>query len=68
MKVAIVGATGETGRSVVNGLLESTTTFVCIATLLIILVHVDMTLGNNSADTPLFIEQARSPRSEGERH
>lgn len=30
MKVIIIGASGETGRSIVKGLLESTTQFVCI--------------------------------------
>jgi putative NADH-flavin reductase len=29
MKVAIVGATGATGGSIANGLLESDTQFVC---------------------------------------
>lgn len=31
MKVALVGATGETGQSIVNGLLDSATNFVSIA-------------------------------------
>lgn len=30
MKVIIFGASGETGRSIVNGLLDSTTQFVCV--------------------------------------
>lgn len=30
MKIAVVGATGATGRSIVNGLLESPTDFVCL--------------------------------------
>lgn len=34
MKVIIFGASGETGRSIVKGLLESATQFVCLCSLL----------------------------------
>jgi nucleoside-diphosphate-sugar epimerase len=53
MKVAIVGATGETGRSVVNGLLAADYDFVRPSRLSF---HVfrSLALGDHSSDPPLL--------------